>query len=47
MTDEEFMFHYENMKKLFKDVPDPEHFPKTFAYFVKLYKYYYGKQYGL
>lgn len=42
MSDEEVIRHYENMKEVFKnDLPNPEHEPLRFAYYVKLYKYFY------
>ena len=41
MTDEEALFMYEKMKQHYgQKLPDPEHSPLEFAYFVKLYKYY-------
>lgn len=40
MTDSEVLKMYEEMVKMFGDkLPDPDHYPKTFAYFVTLYKY--------
>jgi hypothetical protein len=29
-----------DMKQMFGDLPHPEHEPKRFAYYIKLYKYY-------
>jgi hypothetical protein len=44
MTDEEVLKHYERMAEIFGDkIPHPDHEPKQFAYFVKLYRYYYVK----
>lgn len=41
MSDEEILTIYEKMKEEYGDrLPDPEHSPIQFAYFVKLYKYY-------
>ena len=41
MSDEEVLHHYEKMREIFGDeLPDPEHEPVRFAYFVKVYKYY-------
>ena len=41
MTDSEVLELYEEMKKIYgENLPDPEHEPRQFAYFVKLYKYY-------
>lgn len=34
-------YHIDEMIKLFGDqLPNPEHYPIQFSYFVKLYKYY-------
>lgn len=42
MTDEQALDFYEKMKSQFGDkLPDPDHEPIQFSYFVKLYKYYY------
>lgn len=36
---------YEEMVEIYGDkLPDPDHFPKTFQYYVNLYKYYHLKQ---
>jgi hypothetical protein len=41
MSDEQIMSTYEKLKQHFGDkLPDPEHSPLQFAYFVKIYKYY-------
>ena len=41
MSDEQALELYEKMKSHFGDkLPDPEHEPMQFSYFVKLYKYY-------
>lgn len=38
MTNEEVLRIYEEMVKMFGDkLPNPEHCPREFAYFVKLY----------
>ncbi len=42
MTDQEILYHYERMKKIYPDLPDPEHEPIRFAYYVKLYRYYHA-----
>lgn len=40
MTDEEALKIYEEMKEMFGDkLPNPDHYPKIFAYFVTLYRY--------
>lgn len=45
MTNEEAERIYNEMVDMFGDnLPDPDHYPKTFAYFVKLYKYLKAKQ---
>jgi hypothetical protein len=42
MTDEQILIHYSNMQEIFGEaLPNPEHSPKQFEYFVKLYKYFY------
>jgi len=42
MSDEQALELYEKMKSHFGDkLPDPEHEPMQFSYFVRLYKYYY------
>lgn len=41
MTDEQALEMYEALKTYFgDDLPDPEHEPIRFAYYVKVYKYY-------
>jgi hypothetical protein len=41
MTDEEVLAKYEAMKERFgDDLPDPEHEPIRFAYYVKVFNYY-------
>lgn len=43
MTDVKIMELYQKLKEHFGEkLPDPEHSPLQFAYFVKLYKYYHG-----
>ena len=43
MTDDELLIIYkiyEEMQEMFGDnLPDPEYYPRTFAYYVKLYKH--------
>ena len=42
MTDEQIVIHYAKMKEIYgDDLPNPEQEPIRFAYYVKLYKYYY------
>lgn len=44
MTDEEVLRIYENMVHIYGDkLPNPEHEPMVFSYFVKLYKYYHAE----
>lgn len=44
MTDEEILKAYEEMVERWGDaLPNPEHEPRRFAYFVKLYNYYKGR----
>lgn len=41
MTDTEIKQAYEEMLTMFGDkLPNPDHCPKLFAYYVKLFKYY-------
>ena len=41
MTDDEVLKMYERMQEVFGDeLPDPEHEPIKFAYYVKIFKYY-------
>jgi hypothetical protein len=40
MTDQEVLYHYNRMVEIFNDLPDPDHEPRRFAFYVKLYKYY-------
>lgn len=48
MTDEELLRVYkiyEEMQEMFGDkLPNPEHYPRVFEYYVKLY--YHSKKYG-
>lgn len=47
MTDQEVLEHYERMKEYFDgELPDPDHEPRRFAYYVKLYRYYYERKNG-
>lgn len=44
MSDEEVLHHYQQMVEIFGDhLPNPEHEPIRFRYYVKLYRYYYEK----
>lgn len=43
MTDQEIEQAYEEMKGMFEHLPNPEHEPRRFAYYVKLYFYYKGR----
>lgn len=41
MTDEQAMDIYEDMRRIYGDaLPNPDHSPILFAYYVKLYRYY-------
>lgn len=40
MTDEEVISHYNRMVEIFGELPDIDHEPIRFAYFVKIYKHY-------
>lgn len=41
MTDDEVLFHYQQMEQTFGDkLPNPEHQPIEFKYYVKLYNYF-------
>ena len=40
MTDEELKQVLEEMRTMLGDLPNPEHEPKRFTYYVKLYKFY-------
>lgn len=43
MTDEQAWQFYEELQQMFGDkLANPEHYPLTFAYQVKLFKYYKG-----
>jgi hypothetical protein len=40
MTDKEALDLYDEIKKMFGEaLPDPDHYPKQFAYFVSLYRH--------
>lgn len=46
MTDDEVLKAYDELVKEFGDkLPNPDHYPKVFAYYVKLYKYYKERKY--
>ena len=40
MTDEEALKKYNDMLEHFGTLPNPEHEPRQFAHYVKLYNYY-------
>ena len=40
MTDEEALAKYKAMEEHFGELPDFDHHPRQFAYYVKLYDYY-------
>jgi len=42
-TDQEIQKMYEEMQEMFNDLPNPDHEPRRFAYYVKLYLYYKGR----
>ena len=44
MTDEEVLNKYEEMQKMFDNLPNPIHEPKRFAAYVKMYKYFKERQ---
>lgn len=37
MSDQEVLNHYNRMVEIYPNLPDPDHEPKQFQYFVKLY----------
>ena len=40
VSDDEIEFHWDNMVKAFgSNLPNPDHEPRRFNYYVKLYKY--------
>ena len=40
MSDEQAEFHWNNLVQAFGDnLPNPEHEPRRFAYYVKIYKH--------
>lgn len=39
MTDEQLIAHYNEMIKMFGKLPNPEHSPLEFKYYVRLYQY--------
>lgn len=42
MTDQEIVEHYERMKEIYGEaLPDMDHCPASFAFVVKMYKYFY------
>ena len=43
MTDEELERVLDEMREFFGELPNPEHEPIRFAYYVKLWKYYKGR----
>jgi hypothetical protein len=41
MTDQEIVEHYERMKEIYGEaLPDMDHCPASFAFAVKMYKYF-------
>lgn len=41
MTDQEIMEHFEKMQEIYGDaLPNPDHNPILFAFYVKMYKFY-------
>ena len=47
MSDEEVLKMYNEMVEYYRDrLPNFEHYPKQFAYLVKLWKYYKSKENG-
>ena len=45
MTDEEILKAYEEMVKEWGDsLPNPEHEPRRFAFYVKMWKYYHQRR---
>lgn len=46
MSDSEVLKHYEQMKEIYGTLPDPDHEPRQFAYYVKLYLRYHVEQFS-
>ena len=46
MTEEKIDEEIKEFLEMFKnyDIPNPEHYPKCFAYYVKLYKFYKSRE---
>jgi len=44
MSNEEAELEYKKFLLMFPNHPSPVHYPKSFAYYVKLYKFLKGKQ---
>ena len=44
MSDEEVFQIYEDMKKIYKNLPDPDHEPLQFKYYYMLYKNFHVKE---
>jgi len=40
MTNEEVLAIYEDMKRIYRNLPDPDHEPIRFKYYYTLYKQY-------
>ena len=40
MTNEEVLAIYEDMKRIYRNLPDPDHEPIRFKYYYTLYKHY-------
>jgi hypothetical protein len=42
MSNEEILYHYNQMVEIFGDhLPNPDHYPRMFKYYVTLYKHYF------
>jgi len=44
MTDEEALAKYEAMEEYFGELPNFEHHPRQFAYYVRMFDYYNRKE---
>ena len=42
MSNEEVLQHYRRMVEIYGSLPDPDHEPKQFTYYVKLYLTYHA-----
>jgi len=44
MTDQDILHHYQRMVEIYGDkLPDPDHSPREFQYYVNLYLYFHSK----